>query len=327
MTEGKCAIWGTDLIDQGRAGGSDNISFISPRSGGNYEIIWRLRNEISNLSYEEKLKLTTWLVNERLSGVVWPVIDYDVIEKIKNSHALTTNQRIDRFLLFCFYKKIRPGNAIYEFKKSQDGQSNKGLVSDEIYAWTESLNWSDFIGLRNIISEYGYIYEYSIFPNVAPQYDTISASGYMRIDALTEVNSNSNQAFVAMWFDPSLDASYENAIEPAIREAGYEPRIIRKVEHNNKIDDEIIAEIRRSKFVIADFTCGFSKDGSEAIARGGVYYEAGFAQGLGLPVIWTCHEDIISHVHFDTRQYNHIVWKDVADLKEKLLNRIRATIT
>ena len=130
-----------------------------------------------------------------------------------------------------------------------------------------------------------------------------------------------------MWFDPSLNESYEQAIEPAIREAGYEPRIIRKVEHNNKIDDEIIAEIRRSKFVIADFTCGFSKDGSEAVARGGVYYEAGFAQGLGLPIIWTCREDIISHVHFDTRQYNHIVWKDTADLKEKLLNRIRATIT
>ena len=42
----------------------------------------------------------------------------------------------------------------------------------------------------------------------------------------------------------------------------------------NKIDDEIVAEIRRSKFIIADFSHG--SDG----ARGGVYFEAGFAHGL-----------------------------------------------
>ena len=40
-------------------------------------------------------------------------------------------------------------------------------------------------------------------------------------------------------------------------------------------------QIRKSKFLIADFTG----------QRGGVYYEAGFAYGLGLPVIWTCRKD------------------------------------
>ncbi len=58
--------------------------------------------------------------------------------------------------------------------------------------------------------------------------------------------------------------------------------------------------------------------------RGGVYFEAGFALGLGIPVIWTCHKDRISDLHFDTRQYNHIDWKDVIDLRERLYNRIMA---
>ena len=55
----------------------------------------------------------------------------------------------------------------------------------------------------------------------------------------------------------------------------------------NSIDDEIIAEIRRSWFVVADFTCGtVPHEGKEvAIPRGGVYYEAGFAQGLNVPLI------------------------------------------
>ena len=87
-----------------------------------------------------------------------------------------------------------------------------------------------------------------------------------------------------------------------------------------KIDDEIIAEIRRSRFLVADFTHG--KDG----ARGGVYFEAGFALGLGIPVIYTCREDAIDEIHFDTRQYHHTTWKDPEDLRDKLEKRILALI-
>jgi len=95
---------------------------------------------------------------------------------------------------------------------------------------------------------------------------------------------------------------------------------IDKKEHNNKIDDEIIAEIRRSRFLIADFTC------ERKNVRGGVYYEAGFAQGLGIPVIWTCKDTSLTDLHFDTRQYSHIIWKNPADLLIQLKNRIGATI-
>ena len=87
-------------------------------------------------------------------------------------------------------------------------------------------------------------------------------------------------------------------------------------EHNDKICDLIVAEIRRSKFVVADFT----------LHKAGVYFEAGFALGLGIPVVWTCREDELNQTHFDTRQYNHVVWKDAQDLFEKLKRRIEATI-
>ena len=96
---------------------------------------------------------------------------------------------------------------------------------------------------------------------------------------------------------------FENGIKPGIEDAGYEARRIDWIEHINKIDDEIIAEIKRSRFVVADFTHG--KSG----ARGGVYYEAGFAHGLNIPVIFTCQKDVLEDIHFDTRQYNHIAWE------------------
>ena len=126
-----------------------------------------------------------------------------------------------------------------------------------------------------------------------------------------------------MWFNESMKGVYEQAIEPAIREAGYKPMRIDRHDHINKIDDEIVAEIRRSRFVVADFT---SQSGDQP--RGGVYYEAGFAHGLNLPVIFTCREDLIEEIHFDTRQYNHLGWEE-ADLRKfqtELTQRICATI-
>ena len=63
-----------------------------------------------------------------------------------------------------------------------------------------------------------------------------------------------------------------------------------------------------------------------SIARGGVYFEAGFALGLGLQVIWVCRQDQVELMHFDTRQYNHIAWSDPDDLYKRLKNRIVALL-
>jgi hypothetical protein len=71
------------------------------------------------------------------------------------------------------------------------------------------------------------------------------------------------------------------AIEAAVTRAGYRPMRIDGHEYIGGIMDEIIARIRESRFVVADLTHN----------RGGVYYEAGFAFGLGIPVIPTCRND------------------------------------
>ena len=119
-----------------------------------------------------------------------------------------------------------------------------------------------------------------------------------------------------MWFHKDLEDAWENGLKVALQQTGYDPIRIDRTEHNEKIDDRIIAEVRKSGLLVADFTG----------QRGGVYFEAGFAMGLGIPVIWTCKDTDIGNLHFDTRQYNHIAWKDVDDLKDRLINRIEATL-
>ena len=115
-----------------------------------------------------------------------------------------------------------------------------------------------------------------------------------------------------MWFDESMLEAWEEGIKPAIKDSGYEPFRIDEPKDVIKIDDRIIAEIKRSRFLVADFTNG--RDG----ARGSVYYEAGFAHGLGMPVIFTCRKDLINETHFDTRQYYHVVWETPEDLRTNL---------
>lgn len=60
--------------------------------------------------------------------------------------------------------------------------------------------------------------------------------------------------------------------------------------------------------------------------RGGVYFESGFAQGLGIPVIWTCRKDHMKDLHFDIRQYNCIDWETAEELRARLGYRIKALI-
>ena len=144
----------------------------------------------------------------------------------------------------------------------------------------------------------------------------LTPEGWDRVGKLRETQRESDQAFVAMWFDPELDTIWEQGLKPALEETGYRPIRIDLVEHNEKICDRIVAEIRRSGLLIADFTGN----------RGGVYFEAGYAMGLGIPVIWTCRKRDIDSVHFDTRQYNHITWESAEDLKLQLADRIQATL-
>ena len=138
---------------------------------------------------------------------------------------------------------------------------------------------------------------------------------YDRLQQIQASGRNSQTGFVAMSFSPSQDSVWQLVMEPGIIEAGYKPIRVDRHEHVNRIDDEIIAQIRRCRFLVADFTK----------QRNGVYFEAGFAQGIGRNVIWMCHESDKANLHFNTRQYNHIFYEnDLALAKTALTNRIIA---
>lgn len=184
-------------------------------------------------------------------------------------------------------------------------------------SWSQSSKELDYLIKKYLIQEHNWIVDADVF-GLADISVQLTPSGYAYLDQLRHGRGEGVQGFCAMWFDKTVTPVWTEAIAPAISDAGYRPIKIDEVNHNNRIDDEILAQIRRSRFVVADFTGD----------RGGVYFEAGFALGLGIQVIWTIRDEDLKGVHFDNRQYNFLQWnlKDLPSFKKALQSRIEATL-
>ncbi|HKW86862.1 MAG TPA: hypothetical protein VJM82_07310, partial [Nitrospiraceae bacterium] len=87
------------------------------------------------------------------------------------------------------------------------------------------------------------------------------------------------RCFIAMRNgDPEADAVYDRLIGPTIRRVGLAPRRVDRVMHNERIDQKIVKELRACQLVVSDLT----------FARPSVYWEAGFAEGRDVEVVYTC---------------------------------------
>ena len=284
----------------------------SPRMGGEYLIS---PYSIVRPIEDERLRarLTTLVIEQRTQGIQVPKVTKEMIEQAAKNSDLPVNTRAIR-LLRRITQNMKYIDSAVEIKEN-------GEVTPELLAWAEILSWRELTYLFRYLGAKGWIAIESDNRFEEKYVFQVTVEGHSQL-AETVTDVDSTQCFVAMWFIEETDKCYQNSIKPAIEQAGYDAMRIDKKEHVNKIDDEIIAEIRRSLFIVADFTHG--EDG----VRGGVYYEAGFAYGLSLPVIFTCRSDKIDELHFDTRQYNHIVWEPekLEQFQRDLYNRILATI-
>lgn len=266
---------------------------VSCRRCGQYALTSIASKILGQLDHLEAVKISGWLRENQGA-----TISHEAIPFLKNLRMPTLGQKAEKILRYLAAEFPIPGDQAIV----REWEELKGV------AWIVDDKEVRFLMNDYLFIETGFLNESGM---------QISPKGWAHVDSLRQGNSASQVGFIAMWFDKSVDQTWM-AIEEAIRNSGYEPLRIDSKEHNNKIDDEIVAGIRRSKFLVADFTNH----------RGGVYFEAGLAMGLGLPVIWLCRKDDLEKTHFDTRQYNHIPWEadKLDELSKALKNRIEATI-
>jgi nucleoside 2-deoxyribosyltransferase len=251
--------------------------------------------KLKRASQEKRAVVASWLWEQNRYGGS-PKIDDANIEALLSARSLPFLEKAKRLLLH-----------LAELSNVLGKPFDYG--SPKLDAMLGTLVHNDIITINELLVERGWV------TPVTGGLWRVTGAGFLQADEWRQSAGTSAQAFVAMWFDPSMEAVWE-ALKRGISAAGYRPLRIDNKEHANKICDEIISEIRRSRFLVADYTK----------QRGGVYYEAGFAAGRNLPVILTCQKDDLANLHFDVRQYNCIDWESPDELSNRLQVRIEAII-
>ena len=150
---------------------------------------------------------------------------------------------------------------------------------------------------------------------------TLTFRGWEHFEEIKRGAVESRKAFMAMQYGiAELDQVLNEVFRPAVAQTGFTLVRLDDSPRAGLIDDRLRVEIRASRFLIADLTH----------QNAGAYWEAGYAEGLGKPVIYTCEKEVFERerTHFDTNHHLTVTW-DVADMErtaEQLKATIRATL-
>ncbi len=306
-----------------RAGGKYLISGVQMKSttSHNYETMGVLGSDGNprDLSESEKVKISGYIAQENLRG---NTPDLDELTDDKNwieklpSAPQTDEQEILllRGLVKCsrhLGDDVTLTNIGNDLSVENSKSSFLYAISycsnlDEIDSLLESLGVSKDVKKRDYAG--------------GPCQVEVTAKGRKRLEKFDSESPNidSKTAFIAMWMSSSTEC-LAKSIKRAVESAGYTPLRIDDKISTDKIDDGILVEIQKAKFVVCDIT---AKDKNEP--RASVFFEAGYAKGKNIPVIWSCNK-IMKEMQkevFDTRQYYFIFWdKDRMDEFEKELQK------
>lgn len=285
---------------------------------GEYEI---LRHEWDGLKDKEMPTLghvvSAWIREQNMEYGKWPLLTLDVFLELMMMHDKPLKSKFEKFM------------EAVDIHLS-DTESDRMIYPLEKPAWF-SVTWSkDCDELLAIVEEAitkGLIQGEKRRSRIEGGCDwyfnkvSITFKGREFVESLGQMKGNSNKVFLAFHFTDEMKESFEKTTKKAVDDASNGKLEAVRVSTSGtstdtKIDDALIAMLKVSKAVIADFTG----------QRQAVYYEAGYAMGLGIPVIWTCRKDEEKELSFDTRQYPHILWQDEEDLYKQLTDRLSAQI-
>lgn len=177
----------------------------------------------------------------------------------------------------------------------------------------------------------------------------ITPKGWKFIEGFS-TQAISKSVFVAMWF-AVFTRQLRDVIRKVLNNKGYDPVFVDELPHrsnlspeqrrdlftNSTIDNMIISNIRRAKFVVADLSCcpgdkvissEYKRDDGTAEERdvvcAGAYFEAGYATALEKPIIYLVHKK--QTPHFDVNHIPYITWEEnkLHDLEISLESAIEA---
>lgn len=170
-----------------------------------------------------------------------------------------------------------------------------GTEDDPIAGTTGGLNM-----ITEQLTKKGFI-KHDPFPKDGLAAFRLTFEGWGEYERLRRVSVDSKVAFMAMGYgNRAVDRIVTEHFVPAVRDAGFDLFRLDQRPRSGLIDARLRVEIRAARFLVCDLT-----DDNR-----GAYWEAGFAEGLGKPVFYTCEKSKFesAKTHFDTEHMFTVVW-------------------
>ncbi len=286
---------------------------------GRYNLPDEFYSDFIASNHLEPIELATlsYAIRRMQGHKVVPVIVSDLATSIlQNTTLPTATEQIDNLVLYLGKILTEPGSTT----TLQPDSMRATLGSITLVAAQWVIQEAIGLGLvqANVIPITGN-------PVLRIELATLSITGWQRYSELQNAVLRSRRAFMAMKFrDPQMDHVFSHCFKKAVKNAGFDLMTLEDEPRAGLIDDRLRLDIRTSRFLIADLSH----------ANKGAYWEAGFAEGLGKHVIYTCRKDIMDHhdkemrPHFDTNHHLIVPWNpdDLEEAANNLTTTIRATL-
>jgi hypothetical protein len=145
----------------------------------------------------------------------------------------------------------------------------------------------------------------------------LTLAGWAEFEKERRGQAAGGYGFIALQFnDVVLDPFVKNVIKPAVAALGFELVDMRDAAEAGIIDNVMRARIRDASFILVDLTH----------ANEGAYWEAGYAEGLGKPVLYLCNRQVFEDkgTHFDTNHCTTVLWDPAT--AESFTEELQATL-
>jgi hypothetical protein len=306
MSDQNCPICSSIVKETGRGGTGDFYDYKCPVCGPFTITRTALHNLRSEKLTEKKSAVLSHAIRRMQKQDSWPEVNSKILNVImENNYLPSPAEQADNLILWIGDNIEAPGVEIVV-----DPDLHKAIIG--------AVNNQNFHFIVSSLIEQGLVLGKK---EMVKRPVTLSFKGWQRYELIKKGALDSRKAFMAMPFGNDLiDKVYRDYFKKAVEQKGFNLFRIDEEPKAGSIDDRLRVEIRTSKFLIAELTGG----------NHGAYWEAGFAEGLGKPVIYTCESSYFKNegTHFDTNHLHTVLWERnrLEEAAERLKITIRATL-
>ncbi len=304
----KCPVCSNELADPPRAVFESDARVIACPNCGQFELSFESWINLTRGAIEDQrdLALLSHKIRSMQQAGGWPKLSWELIGAIFRTSSLPSPAEQAVNMLLWLGDMGQFGRLV-----SLDPVSHSAIMgaldSDNFVAVVAALAERDLLR-GNASSGGGFL-------------GRLTLAGWEAYAEAKRGRADSRRAFMAMQYgDEMLDRVFAECFRPAVTATGFELIRLDVSAPAGLIDDRLRVEIRRSRFLIADLTH----------ENRGAYWEAGYAEGLGKPVVYTCEQGYFEKqkTHFDTNHHLTICWSagKLGEAAAALKNTIRGTL-